>query len=179
MKNKIVAILNARLWALFVLPNAVFLLIAYATDASWLINILNSVVLALAAGVCVAYAPGIYGILFTKEPAARHDWLVLGIFIAWMSMIEMRAWSIAWRWLGKPWQLVDSDFTSYGLFSLVIAAVMHLAAPGGVGNRVPTVRWIKIGVWIAVAVFIAIVAMRTFGTADLGIDRATAVARAK
>jgi len=138
---------------LFILPNVLFALIAYFTDAAPLVVMLNFALVALWAGVCVAYLPPVLQIIVDLRPLDRADVLALGIFFSALSTVVIRTWSIVWRLLGQPRWLLETDIVSYALYTSVIAAVCHLAAPGGVNDRVPQRRWVNIGAWVAMLLF--------------------------
>jgi hypothetical protein len=167
-------VMRLRFWPFFILPNLLFAAVAMSTDAGWLIGILNSLLISLAAGVCCAYGPAAIRILFTHDPIEDSDCLSLGIFISWGAIIELRAWSVVWRWMGMPAALTNTDFITYGLFMSATAAVLHLGAPGGVNGRIPTTRWIKIGILVAAVVLLTILVSWSLTTADL-FDRLTVV----
>lgn len=150
------AFLTSRFFWLFIVPNIIFAVIALATNASSLILILNSALFAVAIGVCLAYGPPVGNILLSGRPFDRADWLGLGIFCSWFSIVVIRAWSISWRYLGKPEWLLESDIVTYALYLQLCAAVFHLAAPGAIGDRVPPRRWINIGIAVAVLIFAAL-----------------------
>jgi hypothetical protein len=149
--------MKSRFFWLFIAPNILFGGIALATSATALISVLNAALFAVAIGVCMAYGPPVLDTLWSGRPMDRADWLGIGIFCSWFSIVVIRAWSIAWRYLGKPEWLLESDLVSYALYLQLCAAVFHLAAPGAIGNRVPTRRWINIGTAVAVLIFAALV----------------------
>lgn len=159
MKSRLMSILRLRVWPLFILPNLLFFLIALPTNDLWLLNVENTVLLSLSLGVCVAYAPAIYGILFTAQPIRRHDILALGIWCSWYANIIARLWSIGWRYLGMTPSTAFNDVVNYYVFAYIGAAVFHLAAPGGVAGTVPTRRWVAIGCWIAAMVCATVLMM--------------------
>ncbi len=64
---------------------------------------------------------------------------------------------MAWRAMGQPEWLANTDFTSYMLFVIGAGALFHLLAPGALDEDVPPKRWIKIGAWIGAGVLLAIV----------------------
>lgn len=149
--------MNLRFFWLFIMPNIVFGVIALATSATIMISVLNAALFAVAIGVCFAYGPPVLNTLVSGRTMDRADWLGIGIFCSWFSIVIIRAWSIIWRYLGKPEWLLESDIVSYALYLQLCAAVFHLAAPGAIGNRVPPRRWINIGVAVAVFIFAALV----------------------
>lgn len=159
MSRVLDVLLAPRLWTLFIAPNIAFLAVALATEAFELISVLNIVVVALATNVCVAFAPNVVDAIFSKRAADKADYISIGIFSAWFSIILGACLSLVYRYLGEPRWLVDTDFTSYRNFMLACAAVFHLAAPGSIKDRVPPIRWVRIGSIVAAAVFVALVAL--------------------
>lgn len=147
-----------RVATLLLLPLVVFGVIAYFTSATQLIGALNGISLALSAGVCVAFLPAMHGILFNSKSLDRGDYLSLGIWLTWFAVIMQAVWSIIWRARGMPLWMASTDFTSFFLFSRVMGAVFHLAAPGAIDNQIPPRRWIWIGILIALAVSLVILA---------------------
>lgn len=149
--------MNRRFFWLFIVPNLVFAVVALLTNATAMISILNLALLAGAIGVCLAYGPSVLNTLTTGRAMDRADWLGVGIFCSWFSIVVIRAWSIVWRYLGKPEWLLESDIVSYALYLQLCAVVFHLAAPGAIGDRVPARRWINIGIFVAALIFVALV----------------------
>ncbi|AWN47112.1 hypothetical protein DK419_12975 [Methylobacterium terrae] len=152
-------ILTSRLSLLFVLPNALFLGAALVFDAETLIGILNAAIVALAAGVCVAYFTTTRDIVFGRLPLNKVHWLALGIFLSWAGTQLGRWWSIVWRWLDQPMWLANSTIVAYGLFLVACGAYFHLIADEAIGEeRVPPQRWIRWGAVVAVAIFMMVLA---------------------
>lgn len=150
-------LVTRRLLLLFLVPNIIFVALAFATRNIHLIGAFNIINLAVAVMVVIAYAPVVIDIFTNERPIDRSDWLGLGVFLSWQSTIMLRLYSIAWRWMGQPDWLTDSDILSYGLFVQFSAGILHLAAPGALNARVPTRRWINIGIWVGVFVLVALV----------------------
>ncbi|MDB5177500.1 MAG: hypothetical protein JWN75_1168 [Candidatus Saccharibacteria bacterium] len=148
--------MTTRLLYMFVLPNVLFAIVALATSASTLITVLNAALFAIAVGVCLAYGPPVVRILMTEDQMDTADWLGVGIFCSWASIVFIRAWSIVWRSMGKPEWLLESDIVTYALYLQLCAAIFHLAAPGGINSRVPTRRWIDIGITVSVTIFVVL-----------------------
>lgn len=150
------AALKSRFFWLFIVPNIVFAVIALSTNASTLISVFNAALFAVAIGVCLAYGPPVFDSVLGSRYLDRADWLGLGIFCSWFSIVVMRGWSIVWRAVGKPEWLLESDIVTYALYLQLFAAVFHLAAPGALGDRVPPRHWINIGIVVAVLIFTAL-----------------------
>lgn len=149
-------ILNWRLLLLFVVPNVIILALMILTPNVRLIGIFNALNLALSTWVVVAFSPVVFDVLLTNRHIDRADYLGMGIFLGWSSIIVLRTYSIVWRWLDQPLWLTDSDILNYGLFLQTCAAVLHLAAPDAIENRVPPRRWIKIGAVAGAVVLICL-----------------------
>ncbi len=118
---------------------------ALVTDATPLIEVLNGLLLAVACGVCVAFFPTMWEALRARRPRADQI-LVAGIWWSWLAVVEQRVWSIAWRGLGTPMWLVNSDVTTHFVSVALLAGLMHLAGPEAIDGRVPARQWVRIGV---------------------------------
>lgn len=147
---------KGRLLGLFIVPQLIFVGIAASTEASTLITVLSITVFASAVGVCLAYSPSVYDVLVADRDLDRADYMAIGVFMSWFSIVVLRVWSIWWRYLGKPDWLTNSDVVSYSLYMAIWAAIFHLAAPGAVSDRVPPRRWINIGIGVTIALLTAI-----------------------
>lgn len=154
-------LLNGRLFLLFVVPNLLIVGLMAGTPNVRLIGVLNALNLALATWVVVAFSPVVFDVLLSRRNIDRADYLGMGIFLGWSSTIVLRTYSIVWRWMDQPLWLTDSDILNYGLFLQTCAAVLHLAAPDAIDNRVPPRRWIKIGA-VAGAVVLIVLLMGYF-----------------
>ena len=153
------AFLQTRLVTLFVIPNLLFAFGLWALGPEDMIEWLNAAIVALAAGVCVAYFTTTRDILLGRLPLHKVHWLALGIFVSWGGTQIGRWWSIAWRWLGMPPWLANSWVVAYGLFLVACGAYFHLIADEAIGEeRVPPRRWIRWGAIVACAVFLMVVA---------------------
>ena len=148
-----------RFWRLFVGSHLVYVAIAFATADPQLIVVLNLAKVALASMVCVAFAPGVLAMMSTDDALDKESWLILGIFLSWFGSTYQGVFSLAWRYLGQPAWLVNSDIVSYPLFLICIAAVIHVAVPAVIQGRLPTAKGIRIGVMVGLAVFIGLLAV--------------------
>lgn len=142
-------------WIVF--PHIVFFFTAWFTDAPPLIAVLNSVDIALSVAVCIAFLPSAIDAIFEDRPADKAVFLTLGIFCGWEGNALRSAWSTAWRALGMPDWLANTDLTSYILFVIGAGALFHMLGPGALDEDVPARRWIKIGAWVGCGVFLAII----------------------
>jgi hypothetical protein len=136
----------------FLMPNAAFAAAAVMIDAKTLVAVFNSAMGSLACGVCVAYFPTIRNFLGSYRKIDRADLLALGIFFAWFAIVLRTGWAIAWRYNGYNLDWTDSYFQSYYIFLSICAAIFHLAAPGAIESRIPTIEWVKIGLLVAIGI---------------------------
>ncbi len=154
------------LW-LFLIPNAVIVAAALVTDAHPLIFWLNSVVVALAVCVCIAFAPAIFKIFTEERDLDRADIMAFGVWLSWFSIILRTGLSLVWRLQGAPMWMVNTDYSSYYLFMTAFAAACHVAAPGALAERVPVRKWTVIGLIAAAAVLAAIAVSTLLNHTDL------------
>ena len=136
--------------------------IALMTEARVLIEVLNGLVFAIACGVIVAYIPTVSAAVRLRRPGGS-DILVVGIWLAWISLVEARIWSIVWRSLGSPRWLVNTDFTTHIIALAALAGIFHLAGPEAIDGRVPTRQWIRIGIIVALGAALSIGLIMTVG----------------
>lgn len=117
------------------------------------IEIGNIMVLALSAGIVVAYAP-------VARDAFRYglidgaNILSIGIFASWLGVLLARGGSIVWRLSGQPVDWLNSGWWGFHIALSCTGALCHLVAPEAVAGRVPTRQWIKIGVLVAITVML-------------------------
>lgn len=117
------------------------------------IEIGNVMVLALAAGIVVAYAP-VARDSFRYGMIDGANILSIGIFSSWLGVLMARGGSILWRLADQPVDWLNSGWWGFHIALSCIGALCHLVAPEAVAGRVPTRQWIKIGVLVAIAVFV-------------------------
>lgn len=115
------------------------------------IEIGNVMVLALSAGIVVAYGPIV-------RDALRHHYidgphiLTIGIFLGWAATFFARGGSIIWRLMGQPPDWLNSSLWGFHIALSCASALAHLVAPGAVAGRVPTRQWLRIGALVAIGV---------------------------
>ncbi|MFC5421938.1 hypothetical protein ACFPOB_20460 [Bosea eneae] len=118
------------------------------------IEIGNIMVLALAAGIVVAYAPLAWMAFRKGGLIDGADILSVGIFASWAGVLYARSGSILWRLSGQPVDWLNSGAWGFHIAFSCVGALCHLIAPEAVAGRVPTRQWIKIGALVALAVLV-------------------------
>ena len=149
-----------RLWRLllvFMLPQTIYALIAYLTEAPAMTGIENMLELAIAGGICAAYIPGTVRFMLADDTIEPADWLGLGVVLTWTAGFLGTMFSIIWRSHGQPMSWINSDVTTYIKFMYICGGACHLLAPGALKRQMPTERWIQLGIAIAVAMFLSLV----------------------
>jgi hypothetical protein len=139
-----------RFGLLFVFPNLLFLAVAFWLPVEAMLIIFNGLATTMALGVCVAYAPAVLSIMFDDHGRIdRGDLLAVGIFCGWFAIIVRSAIQFYWRYLDQPADFLDNYFVLYAIWLMLCGATFHLLAPGTVSSRVPTRRWVTVGIWVA------------------------------
>ena len=115
------------------------------------IEIGNVMVLALATGIVVAYAPVAWQAM-KHDPIDGANILSLGIFTSWAGVLVARGVSIIWRLAGQPVDWLNSGWWGIHIALSCIGGLYHIVAPEAVAGRVPTKHWIRIGLLVAFAV---------------------------
>lgn len=113
----------------------------------------NVIVLSVASGIVVAYAPVAWQAMRKGRLIDGADILSIGIFTAWCGVAYARMGSIIWRMLDKPVSWLDSGWWGFHIAMTCMGALCHLVAPEAVSGRVPTKEWIRIGLMVAAGVF--------------------------
>ncbi len=130
----------------------VYPLVAATFGSRVAIETANVVLLSLASGVVVAYAP----VALSTFRTAMLDGaaiLSLGIFIGWSGVTMARGGSIVWRLFDKPPEWLDSAVWGTHIVLSILSALCHMIAPEAVSGKVPTRQWVRIGLMVAAGVF--------------------------
>ncbi|WP_419952369.1 hypothetical protein [Methylobacterium sp.] len=114
-------------------------------------------VLQAAAATMVVY---IYGrdawiAMRTKSPK-RTDFLIVGIVLAWLSTDGQAILAVVFRLAGMPAWFVNSEIYAPIRLLSVVAAVLHVSAPGAVDGLVPRKNRIAMGLGLGGAVLLVL-----------------------
>lgn len=159
---------HGRLFRIFAAAVLLFGVAALSIDAPHLILVSNGLLLAVASGVVISYAPIVFSALSARRPT-RGDILGLGIFVSWLAQLMLRSISIIARNFGHP-EIVNSNWVSTATSLSLMAGMLHLSAAQAVEGSVPAKRWVRTGIVVAVGVTIvlALLSMRRAGYAPPG-----------
>lgn len=113
----------------------------------------NVILLSLACGIVVAYAPVAWDAL-RRGMIDGASILAMGILASWAGVAVARIVSVVWRVLDKPVEWLDSPWWGTHIALSTIGAMCHLIAPEAVGGRIPTREWVRIGLMVAAGVFV-------------------------
>lgn len=113
----------------------------------------NVILLSLACGIVVAYAPVAWDAL-RRGMIDGASILAMGILASWSGVAVARIVSVIWRVLDKPVDWLDSPWWGTHIALSAIGAICHLIAPEAVGGRIPTREWVRIGLMVAAGVFV-------------------------
>lgn len=120
-------------------------------------NIAIGVLQASAATMVVyIYGKDAWQALKKREPA-RTDFLIVGIVLAWLSTDGQAILAVLFRLAGMPSWFVDSELYAPIRLLSVVAAVLHVSAPGAVDGLVPRRNRLAMGLGLGGAVLIVLV----------------------
>lgn len=121
-------------------------------------EILNSLLVACAFGVWVAYVKGLVDAL-REMPHKRTagDYLVIGIMLESTGLIMIFANLWWFRVSGGDVAILNNWSAGFGRWTVFIGAMFHLAAARAVEGRVPDTAFLKAGIWAAFGVLGALV----------------------
>lgn len=120
-------------------------------------NIAIGVLQASAATMVVyIYGKDAWQALRKKNPA-RTDFLIVGIVLAWLSTDGQAILAVLFRLSGMPSWFVNSELYAPIRLLSVVAAVLHVTAPGAVDGLVPRKNRIAMGLGLGGAVLVMLV----------------------
>ncbi len=143
---------RSTMWVILIGPLVLYI----GTSALWsgrdAIELGNGVLMALAAGVAVTFAPTAWRAFTKGTYVAREDVLATGIFIGFAGIFMARLFSIVWRASGQDPSWLDSWLWGAHIALSTSAALYHSVAPGAIHGSIPTARLVKIGAWVAAGI---------------------------
>ncbi|WP_232629176.1 hypothetical protein [Methylobacterium sp. Leaf118] len=119
----------------------------------------------LAAGiystVVYAYARDAWEAVRKPEPD-KSDYLILGIWLSFVSHLAQTTYAIIYRLADAPKWLLNAEVVPFIVGVSMVAAILHVAATGGIKEGVPRRSRVALGLGVGCAVIMvgAIIATR-------------------
>src|SRR5688572_16928025 len=95
-------------------------------------EVVNAVLIAVSSAVAVVYTPIVVRTLASAQRNATY-YQVLGIWLAWVSLAIRGVIGLTWRFQGMPGDFPNGFWWLFDLFIAIVAATLHITAPGTVG----------------------------------------------
>ncbi|HEV7255743.1 MAG TPA: hypothetical protein VGN97_21915 [Mesorhizobium sp.] len=129
---------------------ALFWLVAAFVPPITMIQLMNFLVLAVAIAVTVSYAPGVWRAV-REDRTDRLAQLGLGITLAWVSIVLNRGWNAVMRFTHSEW-METHIFIAFCIYLSILAATLHITAPGALDGRIPRRNLVMLGVAVGIGV---------------------------
>lgn len=152
MPHREFTLYRSTMLVILVGPIALYWLTSYFFSGRTAIELGNGVLMALSAGVAVTFAPTAWDAFTRGQFVDREDILGTGICIGFAAIFIARVFSIVWRAGGQDPSWLDSSAWGMHIALSTSAALFHSVAPGAIRGRIPTMRLIKIGAWVAAGI---------------------------
>lgn len=111
----------------------------------------------LAAGfysaVIYVYAPHAWEAVRRPKPEGA-DFLVVGIVLSFLSHLGQTVYAIVYRLAEAPKWLLNAEVVAPIVLLSMLAATLHVCAPGLIAGEVPRRQRIVFGVWVGLAVLL-------------------------
>jgi hypothetical protein len=131
-----------------------FFIVAWKVQNRVIMETLRAFLLAASVAVAIAYSkPAVQAIMARKMPDLVSQ-LTLGIALAWATTAVQSAFYMIWRLAGQPAWMVNTDFSAFLLYSLCLAAVLHITAPGAIDGQIPKRNMVALGLAAGAAALI-------------------------
>jgi len=138
-----------------------FWILAWIIPSAYLFYLTNALTMCLAGGILVAYYPGIKDALIRRDVGGGH-WLILGIAVTWLATLMRIGWAWLWRILEFPDWMTDHPFLAFLTWMIATGGMLHLLAQDAIGGRIPKANWIRLGVLVAVGLFLTFLIVLLF-----------------
>lgn len=93
-------------------------------------------------------------ILRLERERVRQDFLILGIWLSFLSQFLQAVYAVLARLAGMPRWFVDSEILGHAVLISVVGGILHLTIPGVVDGNVPRRNRFTLGAGVAVAILI-------------------------
>lgn len=137
----------------------IFIACAWILPNRILIETLRAMLLSISIAVVIAYAaPAVSAMLDKRRPDLVAQ-LTLGIALGWAATAFQSTWSLIYRLAGQPLWMQNNDLNALIIWSLCLAAALHITAPGAIDGRIPRRNMVSLGLAIGAGVLIVSIIM--------------------
>lgn len=91
---------------------------------------------------------------FKKAVPAREDYLIVGIWLAWLATFLQAMFSVMWRLAGGPDWLTNAEINAPFIILSVLGGMLHVSAPGALDGVVPRKNRVAMGMAFGVSLAI-------------------------
>jgi hypothetical protein len=134
---------------------ALYLVLASFIPPSPLLEHIRLLQMSTAIAVVIAYSPFAFSALRESRRPDRVQQLSMGILLGFLSIMLGGLWSYVWRTSGKPAWMYDSDVQGFIIWISILAAALHITAPGAIDGQIPKRNFIMLGCAVGIGVFLA------------------------
>ena len=105
------------------------------------------------AAVVFAYAGDAWDAVRAPEPE-KSDWLIVGIWLSFLSHLCQSIYAIIYRLADAPMWLLNAEVVPFIVGLSMVAAMLHILATGGVKEGVPRRSQVTLGLATGLAVIV-------------------------
>jgi hypothetical protein len=111
----------------------------------------NALVLFGSTAVGVAFMPVAWRAI-NESAKSNVQHIALGITYAWFFGAMWRIWTLLWLTSGQQSWMVNNDIVAFFQTGIFFGACYHLTSPGAIGDDMPRLKWIVLGLVLGVSV---------------------------
>lgn len=145
---------RSRIVRAAILLIAAYWVAAFFVPSTYLIQVLNYVLISVAVAVSIAYLPDVYQAI-RMDRVDRVAQLSLGIALSWTAVIINRSWVGLIRIADADWMRA-SPMIGFYVFLSILAGVLHITAPGAIDGQIPKRNRITLGLAVAAGILAAL-----------------------
>lgn len=154
-------VMSSKLWVAFVLWASFWVFVQFLPN-DLLFYLVNALAMCVAAGVLIAYYPGIKDALIRRDVGGGH-WLILGIAVTWGATMIRIGYAWLWRLLGQPEWMSQSPILAFITWMIVTGGMLHLIAQNAINGQIPKGNWLRLGLWTTAGLFTGFLISILFG----------------
>lgn len=149
---------NVTLWAIIVAAFVAFVPTAIFMPRQWLFIIMDSVCVAVGAGVAVGYVHEAWlAVRLPRHQMTAAHLIIVGTFIVSLATICVFSGQLLWRINGKPDWIIDSIPVAFSRWMLGTGLILSLLTSYSREGVIVVSAYKKTAVLVTIAVFLAAV----------------------